>query len=75
MKRILAIFLCVVVPTMMIAAQTGYNVTYDGGSIPDTKAGTSRCSYRSSRGLTWHRRTDGLDQIEETLCRSNVGQR
>jgi hypothetical protein len=40
MKRVLAMVLCVVVPTAMIAAQSGYNVTYDGGSIPDTKAGT-----------------------------------
>jgi hypothetical protein len=40
MKRVLAITLCVVLPTGMFAAQNGYNVTYDGGSITDTKAGT-----------------------------------
>jgi CxxC motif-containing protein (DUF1111 family) len=40
MKRFLAIALCVVVPTSIFAAQSGYEVKYDGGSIPDTKAGT-----------------------------------
>jgi hypothetical protein len=39
-KRILAIVLAVLVPTITFAAQSGYNVTYDGGSVPDTKAGT-----------------------------------
>jgi hypothetical protein len=45
MKRILAVVLCVVVPAVMIAAQSGYNVTYDGGSIADTKAGTGLRMY------------------------------
>jgi hypothetical protein len=30
---------------MMIAAQSGYNVTYDGGSIADAKAGTGLKMY------------------------------
>jgi hypothetical protein len=45
MKQLLAMTLCVVVPTMMIAAQSGYNVTYDGGSIADAKAGTGLKMY------------------------------
>jgi hypothetical protein len=45
MKRILAVVLSVVVPAVMIAAQSGYNVTYDGGSIADTKAGTGLRMY------------------------------
>lgn len=45
MKRILAAVLCVMVPAAMIAAQNGYNVTYDGGSITDTKAGTGLKMY------------------------------
>ena len=45
MKRILAIVLCVVLPTVMSASQNGYNVTYDGGSITDTKAGTGLKMY------------------------------
>jgi hypothetical protein len=45
MKRILAIVLCVVVPMVMIAAESGYNVTYDGGSITDMKAGSGLKMY------------------------------
>jgi hypothetical protein len=37
MKRILAIVLCFIVPTVLFAAQSGYNVTYDGGSIPSSE--------------------------------------
>ena len=40
MKRILAAVLCMVVPTAVLAEETGYKITYDGGSIPETKAGT-----------------------------------
>jgi hypothetical protein len=40
MKRILAAILCLVVPLTVFAGENSYKVTYDGGSIPDTKAGT-----------------------------------
>jgi hypothetical protein len=39
-KRVLALLLCLLVPAMLIAADTTYKVTYDGGSISDVKAGT-----------------------------------
>jgi hypothetical protein len=40
MKRILAAVLCMVVPSAVFAGDVSYKVTYDGGSIPETKAGT-----------------------------------
>jgi hypothetical protein len=40
MKKMLVVGLCVAVPLMLFASDGGYKVTYDGGSIPDTKAGT-----------------------------------
>jgi len=40
MKCFLASLLCVVVPLSVFGGNNGYKVTYDGGSIPDTKAGT-----------------------------------
>jgi hypothetical protein len=42
MKRIFALFLCIAIPVAMFAAdaQSGYKVTYDGGSLGDTKAGS-----------------------------------
>jgi hypothetical protein len=46
MSRLIALLLTLAVPYWLIAAdaQNGYNVTYDGGSLLDTKAGT---------GLKW----------------------
>lgn len=41
MKRFLAVLLCLIIPTAAFAADNTYKVAYDGGSIPDTKAGSS----------------------------------
>jgi len=42
MKKTMAVMLCIVVPAMVFAADKGnsYNIKYDGGSLPDAKAGT-----------------------------------
>ena len=40
MKKLLVIVLCFVVPLALMAADNGYKVIYDGGSISDAKAGT-----------------------------------
>ena len=40
MKRLLATILCMVMPIAMYAADNGYKVEYDGGSVPNIKAGT-----------------------------------
>jgi hypothetical protein len=39
MKHFLAAVLCVVIPFTALASENSYKVSYDGGSIPDTKAG------------------------------------
>jgi hypothetical protein len=40
MKRILALFLCLLVPTIVFASSSnGYKVIYDGGSVPNIKTG------------------------------------
>jgi hypothetical protein len=39
-NKFLVVVLCVVIPLAVFAGDTGYKVTYDGGSIVDTKAGT-----------------------------------
>jgi len=43
MKRMLAVLLCLAVPITVVAADSnaGFKVTYDGGSLPALKAGTS----------------------------------
>ena len=40
MNKILVVVLCVAMPLTVFASDNGYKVTYDGGSIPDAKAGT-----------------------------------
>lgn len=39
MKRFLALFLCLAIPGTLLAADNGYKVNYDGGSLPEMKAG------------------------------------
>ena len=39
MKSLIAVLLCLILPASAIASDNGYKVTYDGGSIADTKAG------------------------------------
>jgi len=41
MKRIFAVVLCLFLPLTAIASESGYKVTYDGGSLPSVKAGSS----------------------------------
>ena len=40
MKSFLALLLCIAIPFTVLSAETSYKVTYDGGSLPDTKSGT-----------------------------------
>ena len=41
MKRTLAFFLCLLIPLTAFAGDNSYKIGYDGGSLPDLKAGTS----------------------------------
>ena len=38
--KILALLLCVLLPVALLAGDNSYKVTYDGGSLVDTKSGT-----------------------------------
>ena len=40
-RLLLAVLLCIAVPTTILAKDAGYKVTYDGGSLPDQKTGAS----------------------------------
>jgi hypothetical protein len=40
MKNLIVVFLCITVPLTVFAADTGYKVAYDGGSIVDLKSGS-----------------------------------
>jgi CxxC motif-containing protein (DUF1111 family) len=39
-RFLVVVVLCVAIPLMVFAGDNSYKVTYDGGSIPDTKPGT-----------------------------------
>jgi hypothetical protein len=39
MKKIIAIFLCVLFPVSALAGDNGYKIVYDGGSLANEKAG------------------------------------
>lgn len=45
MKCLLAVVLCVAIPATVFAGDNGYKVAYDGGSIPDAKAGSNMKLY------------------------------
>lgn len=50
MKQLFAVLLCLMVPVAVFAADNTYKVTYDGGSIPGTKAGSgARLSIEASQ--------------------------
>jgi hypothetical protein len=40
MNKVLVIVLCLALPLTLFASENSYKVTYDGGSIPNAKAGT-----------------------------------
>ena len=48
MKRLLGAVLCLVIPISMYGSDNSYKVTYDGGSVPDLKAGTGMKLYIDS---------------------------
>jgi len=45
MKNWLAFVLCVAIPLAVFAGDNGYKVTYDGGSLPETKSGAGMKMY------------------------------
>jgi len=40
MKKLIAILLCFLFPISAVAGETSYKIIYDGGSLPESKAGS-----------------------------------
>jgi len=57
MRRVLSIILCTAISLSVLAGdkQPGYKVIYDGGSLPDLKAGTNMKLYIDSNGIRFVR--------------------
>src|SRR5690349_996788 len=65
MNRFLALFLSLVIPYSLLAAdaQSGYKVTYDGGSLTDTKAGAGLKLQISQTAIVFHQNQTELVSI------------
>src|SRR5258706_10758654 len=48
MRVVLATLLCIAIPAATSAADSGYKIAYDGGSVPDVKVGTRLKLYMDS---------------------------
>jgi hypothetical protein len=48
MKKFLAVIFCIIMPLVGIAGDNSYKIKYDGGTLPDTKAGTDLRMYLES---------------------------
>jgi hypothetical protein len=51
LKSIIALLLCLLVPTTLFASDNSYKVVYDGGSLPDIKSGTGVKLYVSADAI------------------------
>jgi hypothetical protein len=45
MKKFIALLLCIAFPGIAVASDNGYKIAYDGGSLPNAKAGTEMRLY------------------------------
>lgn len=60
MKRLIAAVICIMLPMSAFASDTSYKIVYDGGSIPNIKAGTDVKLYIDADHI---RIMKGKDQI------------
>ena len=75
MKRLFALILCLIVPVAAFAADNSYKVTYDGGSIPGTKAGSSaRLSIEATQVRLMGKNTDLVAVPASAITEISYGQ-
>jgi hypothetical protein len=75
MKRLFALFLCIVFPVTVFAADNSYKVAYDGGSIPATKVGsTARLSIEATQVRLSENNSDLVSIPIESITEISYGQ-
>jgi CxxC motif-containing protein (DUF1111 family) len=75
MRHVLAAVLCIAFPIAMFAAENGYKVTYDGGSLPDTKAGSGMKIYIESNQVRLAKdNTDAIKIPASAITEISYGQ-
>jgi hypothetical protein len=51
MKKLLALALCILFPVIAFAGDNGYKIIYDGGSLPNAKAGNDMRLYLDGNNI------------------------
>ena len=75
MKQIFALMLCILVPLAIFGADNSYKVTYDGGSVPDLKAGAGLKLYIESNQIRLARdKTDVITIPVSSVTEISYGQ-
>jgi CxxC motif-containing protein (DUF1111 family) len=75
MKAFIAAFLCLAIPLTVLAGDNSYKVNYDGGSIPDTKAGTGMKLYIEAKQIRLVKdKTDVITIPAESVTEISYGQ-
>lgn len=75
MKAFIAVFLCLAIPLTVLAEDNSYKVNYDGGSIPDTKAGTGMKLYIEAKQIRLVKdKTDVITIPAESVTEISYGQ-
>ena len=73
MRHVLAAVLCIVIPVAVFAGDNGYKVSYDGGSLPDTKAGVGMKIYIESNQVRLVKDNADVVKIPASAIRINAG--
>src|SRR5713101_4584153 len=75
MKHLLAVILCITIPIITFAEDNGHKVNYDGGSLPDIKAGTSVKLYIDSNQVRLVRdKTEVVTILASSITEISYGQ-
>ncbi len=75
MKKTFAMILCIFVPIAVFGADNSYKVVYDGGSVPDIKAGTGLKLYIESNQIRLARnKTDVITIPVSAVTEISYGQ-
>jgi hypothetical protein len=77
MKSVLAVILCLAIPTVLIASdsQPSFKVKYDGGSLQDAKAGADLKLYVDSNSVRiMHGKTEIANILPSTITEVSYGQ-
>jgi len=75
MKKALTVTLCVLMPMAAFAADSGYKVVYDGGSLPDVKSGSGMRLILDSKQISLvYGKVDPVSILTASITEISYGQ-